>query len=205
MAAKFNNNSFWIGPSWVYPQTLSAWFNVDNLSSLQMIAAAVRSNGSSTIGMRVEVNGAISAVLRDNAGAETSFSSTSTVTAGTWNHAAVVFTSSSLRKVYLNGTLALTDTTSNAYSLLPNRSNIGLGAVGADQFFGSIAEVGQWDTSLNDAEIASLGKGVKPHRIRYNNLNFYIPLIRAFQDVVGSNGLSVNGTTPSVSNHPRVY
>lgn len=207
MAVNLSSNSLWVSSTSVgYPQTISAWFKVSNLSSPQVIAASVRSNGLTTLGIRVETSGAVSAIIRDNTGTpETLYLSTSLITVGVWNHAAAVFTSASSRKVYLNGTLELTDTTTNSASLAQNRFAIGVGGSNTYQFSGDVAEVAQWNASLSDQEVASLGKGAKAYRVRGDNLYYYFPLVRALQELTIAAVVSAVGTTPSVSNHPRVY
>ena len=124
--------------------------------------------------------------------------------ANTWFHLCGVFTSVSSRSLYVNGSLINTNTntvgSSNSYT------RITIGANHAETFFAAaqIAEVGIWNVTLTQPEIASLAKGVTCNKIRPQNLVFYAPLIRDLQDTKGGRIITpVNN--PIVAAHPRVY
>lgn len=129
-------------------------------------------------------------------------------TANTWFHYAGVFTSTTSRTPYFNGTAGTTDTTSVTHSTLPTHTTIGALFAGTStpiQFNnGRIAEVGIWNAALSAAEIASLAKGMTCDKVRPQNLVFYAPLVRALVDQKGGLALT-NNNGATVANHPRVY
>jgi hypothetical protein len=132
--------------------------------------------------------------------------STSTgVAAGTWHHAAAVFTSNVSRTAYINGGNSGTNTSSLTLNtptsvVIGARYNTTLGFY----FGGDIAEVGVWNVALTAEEIASLADGMTCDKVRPQSLVFYAPLVRDLQDVRG--GLTItNNNTATVANHPRVY
>jgi hypothetical protein len=122
-----------------------------------------------------------------------------------WTHACAVFSNSSSRIIYVNGTNtgndAVNNITNNANAIYVGaRNSNGVGAY----FTGDIAEVGIWNAALTAAEIASLAKGMTCDKIRPQNLVFYAPLVRDLIDAKG--GLTItNNNTATVANHPRVY
>lgn len=67
---------------------------------------------------------------------------------------------------------------------------------------GVYAEGALWDVALTAAEITSLSKGFKPHRIRPNNMLWYVPMIRAAHSVSGAAFTSAG--SPAQSSHPRM-
>ena len=124
--------------------------------------------------------------------------------AGTWTHAAGVWSSLSSRTAYINGGSSGTNTSSqNAITL--TRAQIAANAAAAtNRMNGLIAEVGIWNAALTDAEIASLAKGMTCDKIRPQSLVFYAPLVRDLIDQKG--GLTItNNNSATVANHPRVY
>jgi hypothetical protein len=69
---------------------------------------------------------------------------------------------------------------------------------------GKVAEVGIWQATLTDAEVAILGKGYSPLFVQPDKLLFYIPLIRDNdQDLIGGLSLSEVGS-PTITDHPRI-
>jgi hypothetical protein len=132
---------------------------------------------------------------------------TTSATAGTWNHAAGVYASTTSKTAYLNA-VGNTDTATQGASIISapavlvgaRRANGLLGVY----YTGLIAEVGIWDVALTPEEIASLAKGMTCDKVRPQSLVFYAPLVRDLQDVRG--GLTItNNNTATVANHPRVY
>jgi hypothetical protein len=118
-----------------------------------------------------------------------------------WNYVQGQTENATNRSVYLNGgnkasnTTSMTPGATGIFIILPR-----LGTGGSTDG----AEAAIWDTHLNDDEVASLGKGFKPHRIRPQSLVFYAPLIRELQDVARGRAIANNGGL-TVLEHPRVY
>ena len=108
---------------------------------------------------------------------------TTTYTADTWNHFAVVHDSNGGVSAYLNGGNKGTDTTNTLVPFTVNRAIIGgrkSGAINVDQQVeASIAWAAVWDTDLTDAEVAMLGAGAHPILIRPSNLVLCLDLVDA--------------------------
>jgi len=122
----------------------------------------------------------------------------------TWNGGT---TASTAIKLYVNGAeMASYNFEQNAVGTRTDdsASNVVVGNRNATDrnFNGLISEVGVWDAVLTASEIASLGKRMKPSRVRPQNLKFYAPSIREAIDLRGLTG-TVTGTT--VANQPRIY
>lgn len=70
---------------------------------------------------------------------------------------------------------------------------------------GDAAMVGYWPVTLTDDECISLAKGFPPRRVRPQSLSHYLPLVRDRMDRRAGSTLTVSGTPPGVSVHPRSY
>jgi hypothetical protein len=140
----------------------------------------------------------------DNSGQSES-SIDNTITLNAWQHGAGVFTSSTERLAYHNGSAGLVNTVSRIPSglntiTIGGRWNTTLGSLQT----GRTAEVGIWNAALTAAEIASLAKGMTCDKVRPESLVFYAPLVRDLIDAKG--GLTItNNNAATVANHPRVY
>ena len=165
----------------------------------------VVSDGANTSRVNVVANadGTFGANQIDSAGGLAT-SAGGKYSANTWIHLCGVFTSASSRSLYVNGSLVSTNTntvgSSNSYT------RITIGANHAETFFAAaqIAEVGIWNVSLTQPEIASLAAGMTCDKVRPQSLVFYAPLVRDLQDARG--GLTItNNNSATVANHPRVY
>lgn len=128
-----------------------------------------------------------------------------TISANSWNHAAGVYSSSTSRTAYANGTAGTANTTSVTPSGMDN-VNIGVRwyTTLAEYFQGRVAEAAIWSAALTAAEIVSLNKGFRPYRIRPQSLVFYAPLLRNLQDLRAALALT-NNASATVIEHPRVY
>ena len=129
-----------------------------------------------------------------------------TYTQNVWSHFAGVFSSSTSRVGYVNGT-AGTANTANIGSQNPaTEVLIGIRRATSFGFYfnGDIAEFGVWNVALTQPEIAALAKGMSCDKIRPQNLVFYAPLVRDLIDQKG--GLTItNNNGATVANHTRVY
>lgn len=121
----------------------------------------------------------------------------------TWT-SIIISRSSSVVKLYVNGTERLSVTNSTSISPTTN-TRIGCSEhTGGEFWFGSIAELALWKgAGLTDAEITSLSRGFTANQIRPQSLSFYAPLMRDFQDL--RNGLVItNNNGATVATHPRI-
>ena len=131
-----------------------------------------------------------------------------TPTVNTFFHVAGVFTSSSSRTPYFNGSAGTTNTDSVTHLLLPDTTSVGAffdgNSTPIQYFAGDIAEIGIWNAALTAAEVASLARGLTCDKIRPPNLGVYAPRVRDLIDQKG--GLtSTNNNGATVANHPRIY
>jgi hypothetical protein len=131
---------------------------------------------------------------------------TGTITTNTLYHVATVFSSTTLRDVYLDGVAGVTNTQTSTVNTL-NELLVGARRSGASAGLfhdGIVAELGIWNVALTAAEIASLADGMTCDKVRPQSLVFYAPLVRDLQDVRGGLTITNNGGA-TVANHPRVY
>jgi hypothetical protein len=158
---------------------------------------------------QIELGGASAQVVRAidrNAGGGLQAANSGTFSANQGYFLAAVFSTTSSRTAYNNGTAGTENT--NSLPAPTNISAIGIGYGARTNPFGylngRVSECAIWNVALTSAEIDSLSKGFKPTRIRPQSLVFYAPLIRTAQDVRG--GLAItNNNGATVADHPRVY
>jgi hypothetical protein len=190
-----------------YPVTFACWFNPANVTAGHgLINFGNSTDNGKYIGLWADGEAAgdpINAVIV-NPGAMRS-GNTSAFSASTWQHAAGVFTSTSLQS-WLNGTAG----TATAHSTeWPSTNRTGVGALERatpGKFLnGSCAEAAIWNVALTDDEIKALAAGLSPPHVRPGALVAYWPLFaRATneEDWVGGNTLTVTGAT--AADHPRI-
>jgi hypothetical protein len=193
------------------PVTLAAWFFPSNITS-NGVLVGVTDNADGNSGHRFTIAAAgtltgdpIQAICQPGTPTAAIAQTTTGYTAGAWQHACGVFTSSTSRTAYLNAGSSGTDTQSATPTGL-NQIKIGMRVnVTPGLFFdGLIAEVGIWNVDLTAAEVASLADGFTCDKVRPQSLVFYAPLVRDLIDYKG--GLTItNNNTATVANHPRVY
>lgn len=128
-------------------------------------------------------------------------------TTDVWGHSAGVLVNDSERHVYVNGTLAGSDTTArtpNAASI--NSIYIGAEPDGSPTFDGKMAHPAIWNVALTATEIAMLAAGVSPLAVRPQSLVFYVPHMgrdTSDIDIIGGRVLTNSGTTSDAS-EPRL-
>lgn len=187
------------------PLTMACWFNLANTTAEHSLMGIFDVGGDVDYFMllaRGDVGGdPVAAVARRSS--QGIANSTAGYTANTWQHAVGVFTSSTSRTVYLNGSNSATDTTSIVPAGL-DRTTVGMRDRAAPTAMsGSIAEAAIWNVALDAAEVAALAKGMSPRFIRPAALVYYAPLVREVRDLKGN---AVTDTSSQSSlDHPRVY
>lgn len=153
-------------------------------------------------------------IHRDAAGSYVTPQYVSALPADTWLPIGVTFDGTSLRQ-YLNGAIEVT----TAFGAAPN-GDVDIQLMGLMSYLsgsldsgnpsnnfsnGEAAEYAYWNTALSADEMASLGKGFRPDRIRPQALQFYAPCVRGLQDVRGGRTLVKQAGSDVVSDHPRVF
>lgn len=216
MSWDFNGTSGWVGNASSCPVsgatgglTVACWARADvlgqtmiNLSDATGNSGAVRliQTGTGTRATSI-TTGNVSSIADTTAGAPTT---------GTWGHYCGVFTSAA-RSAYFNGSNKVTTTATNNPTGF-TRTQIGARRAGStvDGFFnGRIAEVGVWNTSLTDQEIASLGRGASCALVRPQNLVLYAPMIRELKDfsrtLFSFGNIATGAAVDTGGFHPGVY
>ncbi len=187
-------------PVTAVPLTISAWFRITTDGGSGVICAV----GDATTHCRLGVAAGQIQALAQGSSTGISLTTGSVTVAGGWAHCAAVFPGNASRTAYLNGVSGTTNTTivtQNAFNetLIGARRITTLG-----QFIGGhIAEVGVWNATLTDEEIAGLAKGFRCRMIRPQSLRFDLRMIRDLQDL--SRALAMTNTNgATVSTHPRI-
>ena len=187
------------------PMTICAWLNPQTtVSGVNRSVCQVDSSGPSFHGnyLLFSSSDGVNNILKADAygaSAFTSASGPSTFTTNQWLHCAGVFTSTTSRQAYLNGTSGTVNTTDCGAQNSATRTSHGF------QTLSLVAEVSIWNVALTAAEIASLAKGVTCDKVRPQSLVYYVPLIRNIQDVRSGRTVNNSATPATVANHPRVY
>jgi hypothetical protein len=212
MAYEFNGSNQYLNtataPVSAEPITMACWFYLNNTTADHTLVSI---NGSSTSSyFQMQAAGSLAgdpvrAVTFAGSGGANVAASGTGFSGSTWMHAAAVFTSTSSRTIYLNGTQGANNTNNVS---IPSIVRMSIGVISwntpVNYANGRIADVGVWSAALNADEILSLSKGVTCDKVRPQSLVFYAPLVRNLQDVRG--GLTItNNNTATVANHPRVY
>jgi hypothetical protein len=175
------------------PLTMSCWLNSATLNTRVIFDVYSGSNyhrllSNGTSGQIIARSFVFGGSFRD--------STITAQTANTWHHVVGVFTSTTNRQVFVDGTSGTANTQS---------SNVGSLTVAniIPTFNGghTLADVCLWDVALTQDEITSLAKGFAGNLIRPASLQFYAPLVRDFKNIKGT--LSTGGT-PTVEDHPPI-
>lgn len=122
-------------------------------------------------------------------------SSTGVPSAGVPFHWAGVFAAANDRRAFINGGSKGTNSTNQAPTTL-NRTSLGLrdNVSNANPITGGISHVGVWNIALSDADIAALGAGAHPTKVRPDALVACWPIIGVSPEI----NLLSNTTTMSI-------
>lgn len=217
MARDFNGSNQRAEGDWVglnVPLTMAIWFNPANASVthvlFQLGVAGASDQGRFTLNAHGALVGDPLRCSTVNSVGTSSFASTTTgFVAGTWQHACAVFSSSSSRAVYLNGSGKGTNSESRAINT-PTKVNIGSSQSTTGNYpshaKAALALPTIWEVALTDAEIALLAKpGFNPLHMRPEHIVWHSPLIGRFSpeiEIYGGNNLTLANSPPSADN-PR--
>lgn len=191
------------------PFSISCWFRAPNVTADGALVSI--GNSGTTNRFQLSVNGSVAGdpVSISTVGASTvTVNTTTAFVANTWQHAAAVCTrtaGTTTLAVYLNGRGKATNTTTVSPVGINNIMIGGrwLTAVRGFFFNGQIAEVGIWNTGLNDDEVLSLSKSFPAYSTKLGNLKFYNRCIQRSQDICG--GRILNQVNITNFDHPRIY
>jgi hypothetical protein len=136
------------------PATLSCWLKQDTSHVGGLFSVGGNpSNVRKEMGLVVN-SSSVWALSQNNAGAPQFAYASASISSNQWYHAVAVFESATSRKLYLDGELKATNTTSITVSSL-SRTKIGQRANGVDlqQFDGRISDARIWNRALTDSEV----------------------------------------------------
>lgn len=191
------------------PMTMACWGNAASAHTGAMVGIYDNTNANRRYELRFGSGGNFTANHNDGT-TNANAGSVATYSAGTWAHAAAVFTGTSDRTIYVNGTVDTNNTTAVAGSMAGcNVTTIGRRSVSTPSSYadGLLAEAAIWSVVLDAAELAALAKGFSPLLIRRTSLLAYWPLIGRYSPELeiakGSFPMTVNSAV--VADHCRVF
>jgi hypothetical protein len=142
-----------------FPYSISAFFRTTKTSGIQRITTLHKANTNlGFFSLRISDGGAISANAYADTGNE-SFAVGSIISTNIWYHAVAVFASATDRKIYLNGKLEATDTTSIAIPATIDYAGFGSinWSTGHIQYFqGQLDDIRIYSRALSPSEIYQL-------------------------------------------------
>jgi len=196
-------------PATAVPVTLAAWVFPEDATTTMWVVGLINTGRDNHFALTLDDDELVRAHVR--AGGGNGVASTATAaTIGAWNHVAAVFTSATLRAVFLAGANKATNTsnvTPGAISQVDIGARVGDASNLFEPFDGRIAEPGIWDVALSDDEIAALARGISPLRIRRSNLLAYWPLLGIDSPETDLSGHGRNLTmtgTPARADHAPI-
>jgi hypothetical protein len=186
-----------------YPHTFAAWIRVPSPSTTQVIMGVGDKDATGDYSFIYLGASAIRAQSSTSAGGAVTASSSGTVSANVWTHAAGVFTANNSRAAFRDGANKGTNTSARTPAGL-DRTVLGSTITSAPGFYfgGDMAEVGIWNVALTDNEIAMLASGVSPLRVHRSALVRYWPLLQYggdTPDYSGNGGTLTDTNTVGVS------
>jgi hypothetical protein len=190
------------------PFTMAAWVRPDD-TSLNAGIMLLGASANSTDYYYMQQSGTTLSVFQFGGGTNASSTVTSAFTNGVWAHVCGVWTSTTSRLSYLNGTAGSASATSITTSGI-NRTIVGarLQTDVAGRFYsGRIAWPSIWNVALTATEVAALAGGANPLDIRRLSLQASWPSYgfqSPEQDLVGANSLTVNAAPPQSDGPPNV-
>jgi hypothetical protein len=205
MARTFNGSSAYIsapnaiGAIGNDSRTFACWMRSSSIATRQALCYEGLSNANQIWLWEIEAS-----KISLNCGSGGFLQSATVLSSDTWYHMAVRYAGGSAQ-LFINGAQ---DATGGGFNLATasNEFSIGRYFQTPTTFFlftGQIAEFAKYATNLSDADIAALGKGASPMKVRPQVLSFYAPLIRDVIDLKGT-ALTDNGPT-TAADHPRIY
>jgi hypothetical protein len=192
------------------PLTIGAWIKPSSTATVNGNVCAITNNAAGNTRQTL-VQNTTNATANTHDGAAAGSSSQGGLDTTNWHYATAVFTNSTSRTGYRNGTAAAANATSATPAGL-NRTAVGarINTSTTAFFDGLIAEVAIWDVALSGADITALAGGDSPMSlatppVRYWRLKTDGDLV----DVVGESatltanaGAAFNADNPTVDDPP---
>jgi hypothetical protein len=202
------------------PLTICAWVKPVSIGTQDYIVALGDANGATVtqcFALRMKADGQLEMYTADTVGApDVTANTTSPMSTSTWNHCAGIWTSSTERRVVLNGNWSESDTgtatrspagvTDLIVGISPAMDLDGTPAL-TNEWNGRIAHIAIWNVALSQSEIESLAAGASPYSVQSGSLVSYIRTTESGapgEDVVGSSDLTLVNQTAYDSDNPTV-
>jgi hypothetical protein len=194
--------------------TMSAWFYPTTVDSSEHDIVSHWNGTSNTSGgsggqFIVSVGGGLGATNSVQwavgcCGGLGAYGACGTITPNHWYNVILFGNAGSTAGIYVSGYTTCSGFVDWGNSRLAGQNNFNIGgANGTPTFKGSIAEVGYWNTLLNQNEIAALQSGVSPNKIRRGSLVGYFPLYGAGSPEPDYSGNKNNGTLTGTTTVPH--
>ncbi len=184
--------------------TFACWFNTDVIGANQVIQSIGVNGGTERLVLLLSSTGGIVA-QSFAAGVAVTAAHLTVCSSGTWYHACAVFSSTTSRSIYLNGTGKVTDTTASNPSGF-DRTNIGIRwSTTRGLFFdGLLFAPSIWNVALTDAEVVSLAAGFSPKQVRPASLVRCAPLYVNSTNRLVLTGTQTDNAITYSDNNPRI-
>jgi Concanavalin A-like lectin/glucanases superfamily len=193
------------------PCSFSCWIKSTNVSPMATIMGLFATVNESNLALYVSAGAIIAQSLSSNLQTSNA-TSTTLITAGGWHHVAGVFSSTTLRTVYLDGVAYVNTSSNNPTVNVFNTLSVGATYYGTSTavnlFPGTVAFPSTWNTNLTQADINTLynsGSGSDPRVIEPGFLQSFLLLGASntyLDDVTGLTWTSV--ATPTQVSDPFV-
>ena len=144
-------------------QTWACWIKVNVMGTDAVFNHNVGTGNQRSVNLITVSGGAVEFVIsQDGTSTQKAGSAASTITTGQWYHIAGTFNPSTSVKVYVDGVLKNTNSTSVYSSVKDSTAAAGIGANGLGQapFDGKIADCRIYDADIGASAIADLSAGI---------------------------------------------
>lgn len=186
--------------SMTQPLTIALWVNENSTANAPIAGTMTSGSANDRFGVAIGATPVWAAAA--NQAGTSSVAVGGTVTTGTWYHLVGLFSSTVMRKIYVNGVEVGENTvsrtvTSNSLVIGVNHNTTGRLALN-----GLVAEMGYWSAALTESEIVSLSKGWPCEMIRPQSLISAPRLIADVNDRYRT--WTKVGTGGAAGAHPRM-
>ena len=214
MSRTFNGSTQYLSrsssPVTVLPLTMAGWMNAAAIGSIGTAFCLSSTAQASANSWRISISGSGGFVVTETAvNSAVSAITSSTVSAGTWNHICGIFATSTSRSIFMNGANKTTNTawrtTTNIDGTFLGTSFTDAGNAIVNPFNGSLANFGLWNVALTDGEVAELATGLPCSAVRPDALVGWWRLLQNDGDVDWWKQNNLTATaSPTFSQHPPV-
>lgn len=192
--------------------TIAGWVNPDDFpgGDTTFFWNGDKDDPSESWVLQLESSGDVVAIRALAAGSGTQANSTTGFTLDVWSHVAGTEVATDDRNAFIDGGSKGSNTSSRSPAGA-DRTAIGMSrdSTPSRAFSGSIAHVAIWNGILTDGELASLGAGFPPRRVRPDILIHYWPLNGsgggAEVDIIGGLNLTITGSPTVVEEPPNLH